>query len=51
VLELADLYIAFARDRRDGKRSAPGFDDALWLRRFFDRMVESLSSGSRIEVA
>ena len=32
-------------------RSAPGFDDALWLHRFFDRMNESSSSGSRIEVA
>ena len=51
VLELADLYTAFARDCRDGKRSAPGFDDALWLHRFFDRMNESSSSGSRIEVA
>jgi predicted dehydrogenase len=51
VLELANLYTAFARDRRDGKRNAPGFDDALRLHRFFDRMDESSSVARRIEVA
>lgn len=48
VLELADLYAAFARDRPEGTATAPDFADALWLHRFFDAMEDS--AGRRVQV-
>ena len=48
VLELADLYAAFARDRAEGTATAPTFGDALWLHRFFDAM--DVSATRRVQV-
>lgn len=41
VLELANLYAAFARDVAEGTHLAPTFEDAVWLHRFFDRISSS----------
>ena len=51
VLELAHLYVAFARDLAAGTRTAPTFDDALWLHGLFDRFDASSSQGVREIVA
>ena len=48
VLELADLYVAYARDRIAGTHDAPDFDDAVWLHQFFD--VMEISSRERRQV-
>jgi predicted dehydrogenase len=51
VLELANLYAAFARDRAAGTHEAPDFNDAVWLHRFFDLMDMSSQEGRRVGVA
>jgi predicted dehydrogenase len=50
VLELANLYAAFARDRTNGTHIAPTFEDALWLHRFFDAMKDSSVRGANVLV-
>ena len=45
VLELANLYVAFARDGEDGTHDAPTFDDAVWLHHLFDSFARSSDSG------
>ena len=47
VLELANLYVAFARDGVDGTQEAPSFDDAVWLHHLFDRIAQSSREGER----
>jgi hypothetical protein len=47
VLELANLYVAFARDGVDGTQEAPSFDDAVWLHHLFDRIAQSSRDGER----
>jgi hypothetical protein len=51
VLELANVYAAFAHDRAAGTHEAPDFNDAVWLHRFFDLMGMSSQEGRRVGVA
>jgi predicted dehydrogenase len=51
VLELANLYAAFARDPIAGTHDAPDFDDAVWLHRLFDLMETSSRDRRYIAVA
>jgi predicted dehydrogenase len=51
VLELAHLYAAFARDLATGSRTAPTFDDAVWLHGLFDSFDISSRQGARVTVA
>jgi predicted dehydrogenase len=51
VLELAHLYAAFARDLVTGSRTAPTFDDAVWLHELFDRFDISSRQGVRVAIA
>jgi predicted dehydrogenase len=51
VLELANLYAAFARDLRTGRHDAPTFDDAVRMHRLFDLFEQSARDGKRLEVA
>jgi predicted dehydrogenase len=48
VLELANLYVAFARDDPDDPHPAPTFDDAVWLHSLFDRFETSSASGTNV---
>ncbi|MGI4879335.1 MAG: Gfo/Idh/MocA family protein [Janthinobacterium lividum] len=47
VLELANLYVAFARNGIDSSYDAPTFDDAVALHRLFDQIAESSDGGGR----
>jgi predicted dehydrogenase len=47
VLELANLYAAFARDVAEGTGTVPSFGDAVWLHRLFDQIEASTKSGER----
>ena len=51
VLELGELYAAFARDRRAGTRTAPDFEDAVHLHRLFDALATSSATGTRVALA
>jgi predicted dehydrogenase len=51
VLELAQLYAAYAEDIHTGSRTAPTFDDALRMHNLLDATVESTESGRYVEVA
>ncbi len=48
VLELAQLYAAYAEDLRTGSRTAPTFDDAVRMHKLIDAAVESSVSGRRV---
>jgi predicted dehydrogenase len=50
VIELGQLYAAFARDLEDGTRTAPTFEDGVWLHRLFDGMAASSETGARVAV-
>jgi predicted dehydrogenase len=50
VLELANLYAAFATGSNDAAVRAPTFDDALWLHRLFDHFEASNRDGKRVAV-
>lgn len=45
VLELANLYAAFARGRSHGLDDAPAFSEAVWLHGLFDRFELSSRTG------
>jgi predicted dehydrogenase len=47
VLELANLYAAFARDFHDGTHTAPTFEDGLWMHRLLERIALSPKTGQR----
>ncbi|PVX81851.1 putative dehydrogenase [Paraburkholderia unamae] len=51
VLELAELYAAYANDVRDGTRTAPDFSDALRMHRLIDAAVASSETGTRVALA
>ncbi|MEI9999426.1 MAG: Gfo/Idh/MocA family oxidoreductase [Verrucomicrobiota bacterium] len=51
VLDLAYLYAAYARDRAQGTRTAPGFDDAVRMHRLIDAINAASLSGRRQELA
>ncbi|HVE09763.1 MAG TPA: Gfo/Idh/MocA family oxidoreductase [Paraburkholderia sp.] len=50
VLELAELYAAYAQDLRTGAAEAPGFDDAVRLHRFIDTALRASAEGREIAV-
>ena len=51
VLELANLYVAFAAGGEDAVDRAPSFEDALWLHLLFDSFEASNRDGKRVDVA
>jgi predicted dehydrogenase len=50
VLELANLYVAFARDLATGTQTAPTFDDAVWMHRLIELFETSSRMGARVAV-
>jgi predicted dehydrogenase len=50
VLELANLYVAYARDISAGTRLAPTFADAVRMHTIIDLIEHSSKTGSRVEV-
>lgn len=48
VLELAELYVAFARDLSEGTHTAPTFDDAVRMHKLIDATVASTQTGQFI---
>jgi predicted dehydrogenase len=48
VLELAQLYAAYADDVRTGSRSAPTFEDAVRMHKLINAAVESTETGRHI---
>lgn len=50
VLELADLYVAYARDISDGTHLAPTFADAVRMHTIIDLIEQSSKTGSRVVV-
>jgi predicted dehydrogenase len=51
VLELANLYAAFAKDLAEGTRTAPDFEDAVWMHRLIEGFEQSSASGKGVTVA
>ena len=51
VLELANLYAAFARDLADGTHTAPDFADAVWMHKLIETFAASSASGERLAAA
>jgi predicted dehydrogenase len=51
VLELAELYAAYARDAASGTRDAATFADAVRMHKLIDAAMFSTQSGRRIDVA
>ena len=51
VLELANLYAAFARDLREGSRTAPSFEDGVWMHRLLDAAATSSDGGKRVDLS
>ncbi len=51
VLELAELYAAYARDAATGTRDAATFADAVRMHKLIDAAMLSTQSGRRIDVA
>jgi hypothetical protein len=47
VLDLAYLYAAYAKDRREGTRVAPTFADAMKMHRLIDLISAASSTGTR----
>jgi predicted dehydrogenase len=50
VLELAELYAAYARDLAGGTQEAATFEDAVRMHKLLDAAFESSRSGRRIEL-
>ncbi|WP_257993360.1 hypothetical protein [Cupriavidus pauculus] len=48
VLELAELYVAAARDLREGRHEAPTFADAVRLHELLDAAAESTRQGREV---
>jgi predicted dehydrogenase len=48
VLELGELYYAYAQDVADGTHSAATFEDAVRMHRFLDAASSSSASGQRV---
>ncbi|MGX6998511.1 Gfo/Idh/MocA family protein [Caballeronia sp. KNU42] len=51
VVELANLYAAYARDVKTGSTLAPTFTDALRTHELIEQIVESNRSGKRVELS
>lgn len=50
VLELAELYAAYADDVRTGSRTAPTFEDAVRMHRLLDAAVESTENAKHVKL-
>jgi predicted dehydrogenase len=50
VLELAELYAAYARDVAKGTHEVPTFEDAVRMHRLIDAAVASTETGRRIDL-
>jgi predicted dehydrogenase len=50
VLELANLYVAYARDISAGTRLAPTFADAVRIHTIIDLIEHSSKTGSRVDI-
>jgi predicted dehydrogenase len=50
VKELAENYVAFARDRTEGTKLAPKFQDAVRMHRLIDAALESAKTGARAKL-
>lgn len=50
VLELAELYVAYARDVAEGTHTAPTFDDAVRMHKLIDAAVASTENGQFISL-
>jgi predicted dehydrogenase len=50
VLELGNLYTAFARDLAEGTSVAPTFEEAVWLHRLFDAFEISNTKDVRVNL-
>lgn len=48
VLELADLYVEYARDLRNGTQTVPTFADALWIQRLLEQAALASRNGTRV---
>lgn len=51
VLELAELYYAYAQDVAEGTRTAPTFEDAVRMHKLLDAAKVSSETGRRIDLA
>jgi predicted dehydrogenase len=51
VLELAELYAAYANDMRDGTKTAPDFTDAVRMHELIDASVRSSETGTHVVLA
>jgi predicted dehydrogenase len=51
VVELANLYSAYARDVKTGSTLAPTFADALRMHELIEHIVESNLSGQRVQLS
>ena len=51
VVELANLYAAYARDVKTGSSFAPTFADAIRMHELVEQIVESNRSGKRVELS
>lgn len=50
VLELAELYAAYAADVANGTKTAPTFDDAVRMHELLDAVEESTKTGQRVSL-
>lgn len=50
VLELAELYVAYAEDLRTGSANAPTFTDAVRLHQLIDAAQQSTAEGREIQL-
>ena len=50
VLELAELYAAYAADVENGTQTAPTFDDAVRMHTLLDAVAESTQTGRRVSL-
>jgi predicted dehydrogenase len=50
VLELAEVYAAYARDVADGTHDAPDFEDAVRMHKLIDAAMASTETGRRIDL-
>jgi predicted dehydrogenase len=48
VLELADLYVEYARDLQNGTQTVPSFADALWMQRLLEQASLASQAGARV---
>lgn len=50
VIELGQLYVALAKDLKEGTKTAPTFADGVWMHDLLDKVATSSETGNRITV-